>query len=88
MLTSEKKATAIKKVKLHKTDTGSPEAQISLFSEKIKELTDHLKSHPKDNHSRRGLIKMVTKRKSLLNYLGKESEKRYASLVKKLGLRK
>ena len=88
MLTPEKKEEIIKKVKLHKEDTGSPEAQIALFSEKIQELTDHLKSHPKDNHSRRGLIKMVTKRKSLLNYLGKESEKRYTSLVKKLGLRK
>ncbi len=88
MLTQEKKEEVIKKLKLHKSDTGSPEVQIALFSEKIKELTDHLKTHPKDNHSRRGLIKMVAKRKSLLNFLGKESEKRYASLVKKLGLRK
>ncbi|MEK7452771.1 MAG: 30S ribosomal protein S15 [Patescibacteria group bacterium] len=88
MLRTEKKAGAIKLTRLHKNDTGSPEAQISLFSEKINELTDHLKKHPKDNHSRRGLITMVTKRRSLLNYLGRESEKRYDSLVKKLGLRK
>ncbi len=88
MIKKEKKAEIIKKQKIHKDDTGSPEVQIALFSENIKELTEHLKAHPKDNHSRRGLIKMVTKRKNLLNYLGRESEKRYASLVKKLGLRK
>jgi len=88
MLKSEKKSAIIKKTKTHNEDTGSPEVQIALFSERITELTDHLKSHPKDNHSRRGLIKMVAKRKKLLNYLGKEDEKRYASIVKKLGLRK
>ncbi len=88
MMTPEKKAETIKKLRVHKNDTGSPEAQIALFSERITELTDHLKKHPKDNHSRRGLIKMVTKRKSLLNYLGRKNEKRHASLVKKLGLRK
>jgi len=88
MIKKEKKAEIVKKQKTHKNDTGSPEVQIALFSENIKELTEHLKTHPKDNHSRRGLIKMVTKRKNLLNYLGRESEKRYTSLVKKLGLRK
>ena len=87
----EKKVETAKKVttkSAKKEDTGSPEFQITLFSKKITELTDHLKKHPKDNHSRRGLIKMVTKRRSLLTYLGREDEKRYASLVKKLGLRK
>ncbi len=88
MIKKEKKAEIIKKQKIHKDDTGSPEVQIAIFSERIKELTEHLKAHPKDNHSRRGLIKMVAKRKKLLNYLGRESEKRYASIIKKLGLRK
>ena len=88
MIKKEKKAEIIKKQKVHKDDTGSPEVQIALFSENIKQLTEHLKLHPKDNHSRRGLIKMVAKRKNLLNYLGREDEKRYASIVKKLGLRK
>ena len=88
MLKKDKKAEIIKKQKVHKDDTGSPEVQIALFSENIKQLTEHLKTHPKDNHSRRGLIKIVAKRKNLLNYLGREDEKRYASIVKKLGLRK
>ncbi len=88
MLKPSKKASIIKKVKTHDTDTGSPEVQIALFSERIKELTEHLKQHPKDNHSRRGLIKMVAKRKKLLNYLGKEDSKRYEAIIKKLKLRK
>ncbi len=88
MLKSSKKASIIKKYKTHDVDTGSPEVQIAIFSERIKELTEHLKQHPKDNHSRRGLIKIVTKRKKLLNYLGKEDEKRYEAIIKKLKLRK
>jgi len=88
MLKPQKKSKIIKEYKLHKEDTGSPEVQISIFTERIKELTKHLKKHPKDNHSRRGLLKMVAKRKKLLDYLKGENEKRYQKVVKKLGLKK
>lgn len=88
MLKTVAKEKIIKKLKTHEKDTGSPEVQIALFSEQIIQLTDHLKQHPKDNHSRRGLLKMVSKRKKLLKYLGQENEDRYNALVKKLGLRK
>jgi len=74
--------------KTHDKDTGSPEVQIAIFSEKIISLTDHLKSHKKDNHSRRGLLKMVGKRRRLLDYLLKKDKARYEEIVKKLGLRK
>jgi small subunit ribosomal protein S15 len=73
---------------MHAKDTGSAEVQIALFTEKIKELTDHLKTHKKDNHSRRGLLAMVSKRRRLLDYLSKKDHKRYEAIVKKLGLRK
>lgn len=69
-------------------DTGSPEIQVALLTEKIKRLTSHLKLHKKDNHSRRGLMQMVGKRRRLLNYLMKKDETRYQSLIKKLGLSK
>ena len=69
-------------------DTGSPEIQVALLTEKIKRLTDHLKIHKKDNHSRRGLMQMVGKRRRLLNYLMRKDEKRYQDLIKKLGLSK
>ena len=69
-------------------DTGSPEVQIALLTERINELTEHLKVHKKDNHSRRGLLKMVGKRRNLLNYLAKKDEEAYKALVEKLGLRK
>lgn len=88
MLTPEEKQKIIKKYKLHELDTGSPEVQIALFSEEIKRLLLHLKKHPKDFHSKRGLLKMVGKRRRLLNYLKKEDPKRYQALVKKLGLKK
>ena len=88
MLKPQKKSKIIKEHKLHEKDTGSPEVQISIFTERIKELTKHLKKHPKDNHSRRGLLKMVSKRKRLLDYLKGEDEKRYQKIVKKLGLKK
>lgn len=88
MITTKEKQKLIKDVQVHETDTGSPEVQISLLSEEIARLTDHLKTHQKDNHSRRGLLKMVSKRKSLLDYLNHTDKKRYNSIVKKLGLRK
>lgn len=72
----------------HAKDTGSAEVQIALFTEKIKELTDHLKTHKKDNHSRRGLLAMVSKRRRLLDYLSKKDHKRYEAVVKKLQLRR
>jgi len=88
MLKPSKKSRIITKYKLHGKDTGSAEVQIALFTEEIKELTQHLKKHPKDNHSRRGLLKMVAKRKKLLDYLKEEDERRYRSIVRKLGLKK
>jgi len=88
MLTLEEKTKVIKKYKLHEADTGSPEVQIALLTEEIKSLLLHLKKHPKDFHSKRGLLKMVSKRKSLLNYLKKEGTRRYNSLIKKIGLKK
>ena len=72
----------------HEGDTGSPEVQIALLSERIKDLTEHLKTHKKDHHSRRGLLKMVGHRRSLLNYLKKIDIERYRSIVSRLGLRK
>ena len=87
MLTPEDKEKLIKKYKIHKTDTGSPEVQIVLLTENIKKVLSHLKKHPKDLHTRRGLLKMVIKRKRLLKYLEKESPKRYKSILKKVGLK-
>lgn len=78
----------IKKFAQGKGDTGSPEVQIALLSEKITKLADHLKEHKKDNHSRRGLISMVSKRRRLLFYLQKKDAKRYQEVAKKLGLTK
>jgi len=88
MLTPEEKEKVIKKYKLHETDTGSPEVQITLLTEEIKKLLLHLKKHSKDFHSKRGLLKMVSKRRSLLNYLKKEDTRRYNSIIKKIELKK
>ncbi|HCC05943.1 TPA: 30S ribosomal protein S15 [Candidatus Nomurabacteria bacterium] len=87
MLSTRKKANAIKSVQIHDTDTGSPEVQISILSKKITELTDHLKVHKKDNHSRRGLIQMVADRRTHLKYLEASNKKRYTTVVTKLGLK-
>jgi small subunit ribosomal protein S15 len=87
MLSPRKKANAIKTVQIHDTDTGSPEVQVSLLSKQIAELTNHLKVHKKDNHSRRGLIQMVANRRTHLKYLQTSNKKRYDSVVKKLGLK-
>lgn len=88
MLTKVKKQKIIKEVKIHDTDTGSSEVQISLISKRIDELAKHLKKNQKDNHSRRGLLQLVADRQSHLKYLLKKSPKRYDSLVKKLELKK
>ena len=88
MLSVKEKQKIVVKYKLHDSDTGSSEVQIAILTERIEELTDHLKENPKDNHSRRGLLKMVAKRKALLDHLSHNYEKRYTSIVKKLGLKK
>jgi len=87
MLKPRKKLNIIKQHKIHDKDTGSSEVQIALLSERINELTNHLKKHPKDNHSRRGLLIMVSKRKKLLDYLKNKDEKRYGKIIKELGLK-
>lgn len=87
MISSEKKTKAIKSAQRSKSDTGSPEVQITVLTERIKELTEHLKEHEADNHSRRGLLQMVGKRKKLLKYLKTRDESAYNKLVKKLGIR-
>lgn len=83
----EHKEQIIKKFKVHDKDTGSPEVQIAIFTEKIAELSKHLKKNRKDNHSRRGLLGMVSKRRRLLTYLKRQDEKRYRGVVRKLGLK-
>ena len=88
MLIPEEKEKLIKKYKIHDFDTGSPEVQIALLTEEIRRLLLHLKKHPKDFHSKRGLLKMVSKRRRFLSYLKEEDEKRYNSLIKKIGLKK
>ena len=87
-MTKERKQEIINTHKREENDTGSPEVQIALLTERITELTEHLKAHKNDNHSRRGLLKMVGKRRNLLNYLAKKDENAYKELVEKLGLRK
>ena len=87
-MTKERKQEIINTYKREDKDTGSPEVQIALLTQRITELTEHLKIHQKDNHSRRGLLKMVGKRRSLLNYLEKKDIQRYRDIVEKLGLRK
>jgi len=87
-LHTEKKSELIDKFRTHDSDTGSPEVQIALLSERIAYLTEHFKTHVKDHHSRRGLLKLVSKRRRLLNYLKKSSLDRYRKTVSALNLRK
>ena len=87
-MTKETKQQIINTYKREENDTGSPEVQIALLTERINELTEHLKVHKKDNHSRRGLLKMVGSRRSLLKYLSDKDVERYREIVAKLGLRK
>ncbi len=88
VLEPEQKQEIVKKFQKHPKDTGSPEVQIALLTARINHLTEHFKTHPKDHHSRRGLLKMVGKRRKLLEYLKREDFERYQKVVKKLGLRK
>ena len=87
-ITAERKQNLIKEHGRGSSDTGSPEVQIAILTDRINTLTEHFKTHAKDNHSRRGLLMMVNKRRSLLDYLRREDEKRYTDLIAKLGLRK
>jgi len=87
-ITAEKKQEIIKDNARDKGDTGSPEVQVAILTERIRNLTDHFKDHHKDNHSRRGLLMMVNKRRTLLAYLKKIDVERYNALIQKLGLRK
>ncbi|MBS0536470.1 MAG: 30S ribosomal protein S15 [Proteobacteria bacterium] len=87
-LTTARKAEVIKANATKANDTGSPEVQVAILSERINQLTEHFKTHAKDNHSRRGLLKMVSQRRSLLDYLKKTDEKRYKTLIEKLGIRR
>jgi small subunit ribosomal protein S15 len=88
MLAGDEKKALIDEHRLHDSDTGSPEVQIALLSSEISELTEHLKTHKKDHHSRRGLLMKVGRRRRLLNYLKNEDVERYRTLIKKLGLRR
>ncbi|MBM7659315.1 small subunit ribosomal protein S15 [Bacillus mesophilus] len=87
-LTQERKNEIISEYKTHASDTGSPEVQIAVLTEQINTLNDHLRTHKKDHHSRRGLLKMVGKRRNLLNYLRNKDVTRYRELINKLGLRR
>jgi len=87
-LTTERKGEVIEKFRFHETDTGSPEVQVALLTERIKYLTEHFKIHKKDFHSRRGLLKLVGQRRRLLDYLKKKNIERYRKLIGELGLRR
>lgn len=88
MLLKEQKTGVIVENRRHENDTGSPEVQVAILTRRINDLTEHLKTHKKDHHSRRGLLKMVGHRRNLLNYIKKKDIERYRALIAKLGLRK
>ncbi len=87
-ITSERKQALIKEYGTREGDTGSPDVQIAILTERISNLTEHFKSHKKDNHSRRGLLKMVSQRRRLLDYVRAKDEERYRQLIKRLGIRR
>lgn len=87
-ITAERKAELIKEYATKEGDTGSPEVQVAILSVRISNLTEHFKSHGKDNHSRRGLLKLVSQRRSLLDYLKQKDEERYKTLIQRLGIRR
>ena len=87
-ITAEEKTQIVSDFKIHDKDTGSPEIQIAILTKRVNELTEHLRTHKKDHSSRRGLLKMVSKRNSLLKYLTREDRTRYQQIIGKLGLRK
>ena len=88
MLRKDEKTAVIEANRTHETDTGSPEVQIAILTRRISDLTEHLKVHKKDNHSRRGMYKMIGRRRNLLNYLKKNDIERYRAVIEKLGIRK
>ena len=88
MISPENKSQIVTDYKIHEKDTGSPEVQIAILTKRITELTEHLRSHQKDHSSRRGLLRMVSKRNSLLKYLTREDRERYLKVIGRLGLRK
>ena len=87
-ITAERKTALISEYATKANDSGSPEVQVAILSERITNLTEHFKTHAKDNHSRRGLLKMVSQRRSLLDYLKSKNEQRYKTLIEKLGIRR
>ena len=87
-MTQAEKTAIMQEYAIHEGDTGSPEVQIAVLTKRIRDLTEHLKEHPKDHHSRRGLLKMVSQRRSLLDYLKNKDEQRYKTLIERLGLRR
>ena len=88
MMLKYQKTAIIEANRTHEGDTGSPEVQVAILTERIAQLTEHLKQHPQDNHSRRGLLKMVGKRRKMLDYLAKKDIERYRAIIAKLGIRK
>ncbi|MDE7055005.1 MAG: 30S ribosomal protein S15 [Oscillospiraceae bacterium] len=88
MMQKDQKTSIIESNRTHENDTGSPEVQVAILTERINQLTEHLKVHAHDNHSRRGLYKMIGKRRSLLDYLARKDIERYRALIAKLGIRK
>ena len=88
MITKDQKTSVIEANRTHETDTGSPEVQIAILTERINQLTEHLKVHKKDNHSRLGMYKMIGRRRNLLDYLAKKDIERYRAIIAKLGIRK
>ena len=88
MLDRESKEKIVNDYRTHEGDTGSPQVQVALLTERINQLTEHFKTHKKDNHSRRGLLKMVSQRRSLLNYLKRRDIEQYHELINRLGLRR
>ena len=87
-ITPERKSALIKENATKASDTGSPEVQIAILTERINDLTEHFKTHKKDNHSRRGLLKMVSQRRQLLDYVKRKNEQRYQTIIDKLGIRR
>ena len=87
-ITAERKNALVKEYAQKAGDTGSPEVQVAILTERINNLTDHFKTHTKDNHSRRGLLKLVSQRRSLLDYVKKKDEARYRTLIERLGIRR
>lgn len=88
LITTDKKQEVVKRYRLHEKDTGSPEVQIALLTERISDLSEHFKTHEKDHHSRRGLLKIVSQRRSLLAYVKRQDPVRYQALIERLGLRR